>query len=373
MFIRRSCLCLLVMICMVLSGCFSATGNLTINEDGSVKYEASMASVDLLKNVIEEQKNSIVERNSSAKVEPYIDGNLSGYRITANYPSVSEYARSLSGQKGGTSGLTVKGIREVKGWFYDAYFFDFLMEGNKDIKNDPDAQAMAKAMASQMKCEFTVNLPYPADFTNADQVANEKKTLSWNLSSMLTSEEDKSVQVQFKVWHKAKVIISLALIGVILLVALIMGILAATANNPGDRSSRGIIAGIALLLAIALGAMSGYMLLKEPKFPDSTIISQTTSAKSTTDNNTPAKGTETKPASPATPATKPATPTASHNTGEITGTEVRMRANPGSNANIIGFFDKGEKVEILDVKPEWVQVKRANGAVGWVSDKFCKY
>lgn len=63
----------------------------------------------------------------------------------------------------------------------------------------------------------------------------------------------------------------------------------------------------------------------------------------------------------------------SHNSGVITGSEVRMRANPGTNSNIIGFFDKGEKVEILDVQPEWIQVKRTNGAVGWVSAKFCSY
>ena len=62
-----------------------------------------------------------------------------------------------------------------------------------------------------------------------------------------------------------------------------------------------------------------------------------------------------------------------HNTGVITGTEVRMRVGPGTHENIIGYFEKGESVEILEVRPGWAKVKRTNGAIGWVSDQFCKY
>lgn len=57
--------------------------------------------------------------------------------------------------------------------------------------------------------------------------------------------------------------------------------------------------------------------------------------------------------------------------GYITGSEVRMRANPGSNGSVLGFFNKGERVDILGSSPGWIQVRRSNGAVGWVSDKFC--
>ncbi|MCR5175557.1 MAG: SH3 domain-containing protein [Anaerovibrio sp.] len=62
-----------------------------------------------------------------------------------------------------------------------------------------------------------------------------------------------------------------------------------------------------------------------------------------------------------------------HNTGVITGTEVRMRGEPNLQGNIIGYFDRGEVVEIIDSTPEWAKVKRANGAVGWVSVKFCSF
>ena len=53
-------------------------------------------------------------------------------------------------------------------------------------------------------------------------------------------------------------------------------------------------------------------------------------------------------------------------TGVIAGTEVRMRGE------VLGYFDKGEKVTILETKEGWHKVKRANNAVGWVSGQFCK-
>ncbi|MCR5175748.1 MAG: SH3 domain-containing protein [Anaerovibrio sp.] len=62
-----------------------------------------------------------------------------------------------------------------------------------------------------------------------------------------------------------------------------------------------------------------------------------------------------------------------HNHGVITGTEVRMRSDASTSANILGYFEKGEQVEILDSKPGWAKVKRTNGAIGWVSDQFCKF
>ncbi len=90
-------------------------------------------------------------------------------------------------------------------------------------------------------------------------------------------------------------------------------------------------------------------------------------------------GTQQKPAvekntkSNPTSAEKPKDNPAPRNTGVITGTEVRMRVGPGLNENIIGYFDKGEQVEILESRPGWAKVKRSNGAVGWVSDQFCKF
>ncbi len=365
MLIKRCCLGLLIAFCFVLSGCFSASGNLTIHEDGTVRYEATMATIDMLKSAIDEQREAIVSQNKSAKVEPYSDGNMSGYKITADYPSVREYAKGLSGEKDKTTGLSVNGIREVRGWFYDAYSFDFNMKGNDTSNEDPEAAAMAQAMLSKMKFDFTINLPYAADFNNADKVSNENKTLYWNLAETFTSGKDKSIQTQFKIWHKSHIIITFVAIGILVILAIILGVLASNSHTPGDGRTKGILAGVVFFVALLMGVMSLYMLFSAPKFTDNTVISQTTSKE--TANQPPT----TSPGNNATVTTKPQE--SAHNSGVITGTEVRMRANPNKNANILGYFEKGETVDIIEVRPEWVKVRRTNGAVGWVSDQFCKY
>ena len=58
--------------------------------------------------------------------------------------------------------------------------------------------------------------------------------------------------------------------------------------------------------------------------------------------------------------------------GVIMGTEVRMRKDGNLNGEILGYFDKGEKVVVLETKDGWHKVRRSNGVTGWVSADFCK-
>lgn len=61
--------------------------------------------------------------------------------------------------------------------------------------------------------------------------------------------------------------------------------------------------------------------------------------------------------------------------GRITGTGVNMRSGPGRDKKVIGSFDKGEIVVEMDVemaKDAWIQVRRKNGDVGWVSADYCE-
>lgn len=73
--------------------------------------------------------------------------------------------------------------------------------------------------------------------------------------------------------------------------------------------------------------------------------------------------------------TPPPAYTGSGNKGTITGTEVRMRNGAGTNTSILGYFEKGEVVEVLksDVVNgmKWYNVKRTNGVSGWVASDYC--
>ena len=284
------CWIVLVVCAMFMSGCFKGSANLNISEDGSVKSENTIAAIDLLHDAMDELKSDTMKRNSAAKIEPYQDGNLSGYKITEEYETIYDFAHNGAPMYSQQDGRA-KGISEVKGWFFDAYSFDFFKEGDKKANDDPDAQAMAKAMMSQVKFDFTINLPYGADSHNADQASNENKTLYWNLAGTLTSDTDKSMQVQFKIWHKDHIIMTGIAAGVLLLATIVLGIMAIQADEKSEKQGKFIAASGAFVLLLGLGGVSAYLLMTPPKFTNDTIITPKTvvSEQKNTDTAEPKK------------------------------------------------------------------------------------
>jgi SH3-like domain-containing protein len=61
--------------------------------------------------------------------------------------------------------------------------------------------------------------------------------------------------------------------------------------------------------------------------------------------------------------------------GTITGTEVRMRDGAGTASAILGYFAKGEGVQVLKSDmvdgAKWYNVRRNDGTSGWVSADYC--
>jgi len=61
--------------------------------------------------------------------------------------------------------------------------------------------------------------------------------------------------------------------------------------------------------------------------------------------------------------------------GTITGTEVRMRNGAGTASAILGYFTKGEVVQVLKSDmvngAKWYNVRRTDGTTGWVSADYC--
>lgn len=75
------------------------------------------------------------------------------------------------------------------------------------------------------------------------------------------------------------------------------------------------------------------------------------------------------------PVTPPPAYTGDGNKGTITGTEVRMRGGPSTDSDILGYFDKGEVVQVLqsDITNgmKWYKVTRTSGVTGWVAADYC--
>jgi len=90
---------------------------------------------------------------------------------------------------------------------------------------------------------------------------------------------------------------------------------------------------------------------------------------------------DTAPLADATPVpdTTPANAVATETIGQgtITGTEVRMRDGAGTASAILGYFTKGEVVQVLKSDmvngSKWYNVRRTDGTSGWVAADYCGY
>ena len=53
--------------------------------------------------------------------------------------------------------------------------------------------------------------------------------------------------------------------------------------------------------------------------------------------------------------------------GVVTSDAVNVRGGPGMNFKEIGKLTKGEKVDVIETKGEWAQIKPTSNCVGWVA------
>ncbi len=255
------------------TGCFGGHIGLSIDESGAVHSEVTMVGVEFMRDELERQKQDYQKRHPNATVKPAQDGNMRGFTVLMDYENMDSFA--ADGVKFYVTRPGVcKGIQKSKRWFFDAYGLDLFIEGNNELAGDKEAAAMAQALLSQVRFDFTLNLPHEAESHNADMVSNGSKTLSWNLAPSLTRGESRKINAVFKIWNKLNV--GLTVIAAVLLLAgtVIFGIRAIAAEEDEKRTKIGFAIGIGSIL-IVIGAISAYLLFAPVKFTDSDIISVT--------------------------------------------------------------------------------------------------
>ncbi len=340
-------LLLMLTMCFVVSGCFSGNGTMTIGENGSVDYEyIFVGDKEVFGNEVEKQGEMLRDKlNSSAKVEPYKNGSMSGYKLSAHYPSIGEYARNLTSEYNKDWQ-----VKRVKGWFFDAYSFDFPFRYEQHFKHiDPRLEGLTQAMVATGEMEIKFNLPYAADSSNADNVTNNNKTLTWDLAEAFSVGADKDIQVKFKIWHKSHVIITAIVIGVLILISIILGIMSFTLDGSG-RIAAAIFSVLLFFGALALGGISLYMISSTPNFNDNTIITKATQKKDEKASKTNAKSAEPPPVTPA-----PSTGGTSKTSGPLNGMDLSL--------GNITIGDTTEKVRSVMGSPG--RIVTENGQVHW--------
>lgn len=189
--------------CLTCAGCFQAESNLKITDGGAVTLRNKFIGVPYIAGIIEETKINLLKNNPDAKVKTVAEGGYSGYEIEIFFPTMESFAANnieiFQARPGKCSGIKIS-----NGWFYNSYSFDLLFEGKKtDYQNA--GEILAQSILAQVKFDFSVELPYAAEISNADFMSNDGKILTWNIAPALINGQNKSMQVNFKIYNTTRI------------------------------------------------------------------------------------------------------------------------------------------------------------------------
>ena len=256
--------------CMICAGCFQAKLDLIITDDGEVYRNWRVMGTAAFTQQIESVRLKNEKRFQNLRVKQIMEGDLRGYEFSLKYPDIESFAQSPSEFYSEHRGKN-KGISRHKSWFFDEYDFDFCIA--YPPANVPLGATVNQAMFSQVVFNSTIELPYAVDTTNADELLSGGKILKWNLAPLLIHGGEKFMQARFKIWHKDKIALTLA-VELIFLTATIFFLIKARAEGSESlvkdfKFKRNVFAG--LFVAVAL--IAAYLLSMPVAFIEADIIS----------------------------------------------------------------------------------------------------
>lgn len=312
---------ILCVLCFIISGCANVQMGFNFNKDGTITQQdtfelsSSFRQLDTAYDVDMQSK-----KNDSIKQGFEIKDTENGFIETKNYKDITEIATLKIFQPniiGGTNGIQVH-----KGLLYDYYSLEVFLQGQPDDRPkidfretipsyfsygmnmniwdyleyrkqaEKEAQTMNQlanyAMQSSidsMKMDFSITVPYGVDFSNADMVTNDNKTLTWNLKPAFLNNKDISIKTKFRIYHE-KTIMVIAIIGIILLIGLIV-LIVLSVTHWSNKEKRNVFLGIsvAILLIIAsAGIYIKYTIDNPPMLTKEDIITVEQSKDDNTEN-----------------------------------------------------------------------------------------
>lgn len=222
---RRWFLILLLVACsLAAAGCIKAEETVTIKEDGSSTMVTRMVGNMFAAEALKSSKDAFVKENPDAVVKEVQDGDMTGYEIAVSYPDIETLAA-----KGGDMFTAVEGRNAgaavAKSWFYDTYTFDLFVAREKmdTGAQDPESQAMVQGMLAEVQYNFTLNLPVKPETQNADSIASDGKSLTWNLKATITEGKDVRMQASYRIYNQAHIALTVG--GIVLALLLVGGLL----------------------------------------------------------------------------------------------------------------------------------------------------
>lgn len=261
----------LSLVCLTCAGCFEAKFDLTITEDGAVVRHWKLLGTAPFARQIEEAKAKNEQHFPNVTVKPVAEGDMLGYDFTLRYNDIESFALTSSEIYAAHPGKN-NGVSRHEGWFFDEYDFDFYVEYSRaDLP--PEAEFITQSAFNDVAYDVTIRLPYRAEAHNADSVDAAQKVLTWNLAPVLIHGGERHMNARFKLWHKDKLALTIA-VELLLAAAAIFFFRKARAEESANvakdlRFKRNVFAG----LSVALALVAAYLLTAPVNFTASDIIS----------------------------------------------------------------------------------------------------
>ena len=367
---------LMVLMAVALTGCFRADIGIDIKEDGKVDLKTKVVADPSMRQSLYQE----LAKTKHTKIVPVKAGRWTGYEAIDSYNSLAEMVKangkSFAAIHAPEMNLQSEGFLHHKGLLYDYYVIDLLTgmaAQDNAVTHDINKVDLPGVF-------MTINLPVVPESTNAKIISADKKTLSWDVAVNPKEQRMVPVKVAFRIWKKG----AAAGVSVLALVALAAGLFfmkkSSSAMGEDEKKKAKTVSfaslGVAALVIVyAVSQLAGTPSVSaedriSPVYDaNGNIIAQAKAPVATKDNKK-----EIKTNNSGKPSDKSVNKNIPSNVpvGVITGTEVRMREFGNTNSKVLGYFEKGEKVTILESKNGWHRVQRSDSSVGWVSGDFCK-
>lgn len=174
-----SLMAIIAMLLFILTGCVNVNYEVTLNEDGSADvafvYAFDKETLEQMGTTSESMTEDMQEQSqeSGYKIETYSDDKMEGFKAIKHLDNASSLSLS-----------EVFGEENVKDT--DENKISIEKKGSKVIFSqnaEIDLTSMDESTASVVTMKYTIKLPVKAGENNANEVSEDGKTLTWNLTA----------------------------------------------------------------------------------------------------------------------------------------------------------------------------------------------
>ena len=259
---------LLAALCILLAlftgGCFRGEAHLSVHADGSCTLKSTLLGMDFIGQSLAKHKDEIMKNDPYARFREIAENGKTGFEIISDFPDMKALAKRGGPLFARRDGKCL-GLLEKKTWLYDAYMFDLCPDDaiGEGGQTDPQVHALMQGFLPQIQYDFRLALPVPAESHNADGVERDGQELRWDLSSTLTSGQEKHICVTYRIWNKMHIALTAGL--ALLFPGLSAAVFFRRQEDAEEEGRRRLLpAALCGGLALAIIAFSAYMVLCPP-------------------------------------------------------------------------------------------------------------